>query len=168
MWRLDLQRALNITEPSTAAYQESMNRIQQDILTCIVGTRHKSQQDGVEESQCHQLVSEAATLANNIRLSLSLYSFEPESGPIKDAADQVLRLDNIKYFRIVDSRTGSALSSSAAPIADGHGRVGKVVCVVFPGFRRKSTAAGETIALAKPTIVVKFDHPVPRSGKVKA
>ncbi|OAP59952.1 hypothetical protein AYL99_04954 [Fonsecaea erecta] len=112
-------------------------------------------------SLCHQIVQEVGDLANNIRQSMAEYEFvvvDPRE--IKGA--------EVKYFTVIDSRTGFALSSSAVPIAGPGGRVGSIWFQIYPAFVRKATESSKRIVLVKPTVVVKFDHPVPRGKKSKS
>ena len=122
-------------------------------------------QDGADHDQCHQIVAEAADLDNNFRLSAADYRFHFHYGYGATSDDQVLKAENLKESKIIDCKTGAPLRSSAKPIAGGDGRVGEVLFVVHPAFIRKSSESSQKIVLVKPTIVVKFDQPVPRGGK---
>lgn len=165
MWRVDLVRTLNILDPAKDAQKAEILSIAASMIRCLGDLRTMECQGGADQNQCHQIVSEAAALANNVGQSMERYAFEFDFMPKDEPEKAVLKIEDLRKYKIIDSRNGMALRSSALPVAGPDGRVGKALFVVFPAFVRNSTKSGQKLVLAKSTIVVKFDQPVPSRGK---
>lgn len=166
-WRVDLQRSLNVLDPIREIRDQEVQKIEETIMKCLVDLRRMDFQGGIEQGQCRQFVQDAADLANNIRQSTNQYEFDFDSAIRGSQGDGGFKQEDLKKYKIVDSMTGYLLRSSARPVTAPDGRVGKVIFVVHPAFVRKSTTSSQEIVLVKATIVVKFDHPIPRQGRGK-
>lgn len=138
------------------------------MIKCLDGIREMECQGASEETECQQIVLEAAELARTIREATGDYDFRFDFMPSDRPEEKVMRIEDLKKFKVIDSRTGSPLRSSAVPIAGSGGRVGEALFVVHPAFVRKATRTSQEIILAKATIVVKFDNPIPRGGRTKS
>ncbi|KIY00569.1 uncharacterized protein Z520_03232 [Fonsecaea multimorphosa CBS 102226] len=163
MWAVDLQRAFNTNERFKEQRQKKLSEIEAVIMHCPMLLKemglHGRSNDPVI---CREIVKEAADLANNIRQSMAEYAFDFRVG------SAVLFEEKVKNFTVIDCGTGSTLSSSAVPIPGPDGRVGEILFLVYPAFVRKSTGSSKEIVLVKPTILVKFDQPVPRGKRSKS
>ena len=168
MWRVDLQRTLSVLDSIKPDFEEELQAIETMIMRCLVDLKDMDYQGGTEQSQCHQFVRAAADLASNMRQSMALYDFEFEFEPSFGVENKVLKLDDLKKHKVVDSRTGSQLRSSATPVQGLNSRVGEVLFVVHPAFVRKATDTSQKIVLAKSTIMVRFDRPVPQGGRTRS
>lgn len=80
----------------------------------------------------------------------------------------MIKIEDLRKYKVVESRTDSALSSSATPVASPDGRIGEALFVVHLVLLRTWVGAEQKIVLAKSTIVVKFDHEVVRGGRDEA
>ncbi|OQU95465.1 hypothetical protein CLAIMM_01667 [Cladophialophora immunda] len=162
MWRVDLQRSLNVNEGFKDLREERLSEIESDIMHCPMLLKERGLLDCSKDPMaCRQIVKEAADLANNIRQSTAEYEFD-------FTVDSQLIEEKVKDFMIIDCDTGSTLGYSAVPVAGPGGRVGHVLFLVYPAFVRKSADSSKRIVLVKPTIVVKFDQPVRRGKKSKS
>ncbi|KAI1618642.1 hypothetical protein EDD37DRAFT_677723 [Exophiala viscosa] len=164
-WRVDLYRTLSSLESAKKYRENALRFASTTIQTSFKAVRSMDMDTRTGKSTCNHLVADTADLAGHIRQSMTMYDFGDDPYEITKAVNGVLKLENWKNFKIIDSRTGQALRSSAVPVADENGRVGKILFVVHPAFIRKPTKTAAAIILVKPTIAVKFDHAIPRGGK---
>ncbi|KIW81061.1 hypothetical protein Z517_04084 [Fonsecaea pedrosoi CBS 271.37] len=163
MWRIDLQRSLNTDKQLKQLREARLNQIEEHLTEGAAVLKEMGQHGcSSEPSLCRQIVQEAGDLAENIRHSMSQFDFEFELD------HPVIKAEQVKDFTIIDSRTGSILSSSAIPVVGSAGRVGEFQVLVYPAFVRRSTESRKKIVLVKPTIVVEFDQPVRRGKKDKS
>ncbi|OAL39379.1 hypothetical protein AYO20_01249 [Fonsecaea nubica] len=163
MWRIDLQRSLNTDKQLKQLREARLNQIEEHLTQGAAVLKEMGYHGcSSEPSLCRQIVQEAGDLAQNIRHSMSQFVFEFELD------HPVIKAEQVKDFTIIDSRTGSILSSSAIPVVGSAGRVGEVQFLVYPAFVRRSMESRKKIVLVKPTIVVQFDYPVRRGKKNKS
>ena len=152
--------------------EENQDLLQECLVNTIVSelgrARSMDYEGEVERIQCKQFVLDAVALAGNIRQSISHYKFENMLGSDLEHESVVLKMANFNRYTIIDSMTGARLRASAEPKADENGRIGEVLCIVYPAFVRKATLAAEKVVLVKPTIVVKFDQKIARRGRAQA
>jgi hypothetical protein len=135
------------------------------ITNCLLPINPKDDLKRSAGSKAKQFVTEATELAKAIRETWKLYEFRTELDTSIENANCRVKSGDLERYEVIDSQTGAPLASSSAPIADEDGNVGRVLMVQFPGFVRKGMDASEDLILIKPTIVVKFDQPVPRKRK---
>ena len=164
MWRVDMQRALGVLDSAQINCNAKLQWIEEGVMNCLAAIRDMECSGGAEQMQCRQFVNEAADLAKNIRQSMAQYDFEYDITPGLSNEDVALAANDLKKYKIIDSRTGSLLRSSASPIAGPDGRVGEALFVVHPAFVRNATDSSQKIVLVKSTIVARFDEPVPARG----
>ncbi|KAJ9606960.1 hypothetical protein H2200_008971 [Cladophialophora chaetospira] len=168
LWRVDMQRTLSTLESAKKRYEEELGTIVSSMTKCLDATREMECQGGSEMTECRQIVLGAADLARNIREAAGNYDFRFDFMPENEPEERVLGIEDLKKYKVVDSMTGSPLRSSAVPITSQGGRVAEVLFVVHPAFVKMATRSSQEVVLVKATIVVKFDHPVPRGGKTKS
>jgi hypothetical protein len=114
-----------------------------------------------------EIVDNAAQLAGDIRHSRGIY----DNGMVLNSnwvpGRRILHLDNMYEYTIIDSSTGAPITTPAKVEADRTERVSDIPFVVFPAFIKQASEKEENM-LVKPTVVVKFDHPVRKAEKGKA
>jgi hypothetical protein len=165
MWRVDLYRTLDVLESAKEERNKGLQQLDAILLKYVADLRGMEVRSGVDRVQCRQFIEEAADLSKHIRQSMTQYDFEWDIAPQGLETTQAVTADQLKQVKIIDSRTGSLLRSSASPIAGPDGRVGELLFVVYPAFVRRATESSQKIVLTRATVVVKFDQPVPRKGK---
>lgn len=160
-WKVDLQRALKVfcdaRGDSSKAMKVQRGRILRSLE--VVGTSDEPTQS--IDDECYALLQESHKFAEGIRLSTSSYGFRMPS----ETDHSIMLAKHLTNYNVVDSRTGATLRPQSKPIEDRDGRVGEVVCDVFPAFFRRKDASCDEVELCKGTLVVHFDHPVPPVGR---
>ncbi|KAK4937982.1 hypothetical protein LTR10_021471 [Elasticomyces elasticus] len=164
-WRVDLYKTLSSLESAKQARECALRVAATTIRSSFMSVRSMDVDTRPGAGTCDRIVADAADLAGNVRQTIAMYEFDPDPWASAQVEIGVLKLEDWKKYKIIDSRTGQAVRSSAIPTADGNGRVGEILFVVHPAFVRKPTKTAAAIILVKPTIAVKFDHAIPRGGK---
>jgi hypothetical protein len=166
-WRVDLQRALSIScglrENTARALKTQCDSIIQAVK--MVGISDEPFDD--IRKGCEDFLLEAAKLAEGISHSTNSYEFIKAFATDAPGEHRFILAKDLKNFNVIDSRTGSGLRPQSKPIADSTGKVGEMVCNVFPSLKRHDNTSKGDIVLCKATIVAHFDHPIPPVGKKK-
>ncbi|KIV84784.1 hypothetical protein PV11_00542 [Exophiala sideris] len=167
LWRLDMYRALRASQLVEECEKPRLAVLANWLLNSFETVVPNESKALVNKDKLDKIISMAADLASNMRLSMADYGFSFGLDPRASAENRVMVEKDLKSYITLDSRTGMLLRSTSQVQSAIDGRVGEMISWVFPGFVRSATKKEKHMELCKPVIVVKFDHEVPRGGKRK-
>ncbi|KAJ9499740.1 hypothetical protein LTR99_000371 [Exophiala xenobiotica] len=166
-WRVDMYRALESLDSERANREGYLHAFSTALLEVMAILSPDTARSREVQAACTDFVSDAALLADKIRLCTNEYETVFPFSYNEAPEQRVIYEHGLEEHDIIDGVTGMKLRHASKPIAASDGRVGEMVCVVYPGFVRKASNSKARAQLCKATVVVAFDHAVPRVGKRK-
>nr|KAK5442175.1 hypothetical protein LTR18_006028 [Exophiala xenobiotica] len=166
-WRVDMYRALESLDSVRANREGYLHAFSTALLEVMAILSPDTARSREVQAACTDFVSDAALLADKVRLCTNEYETVFPFSYNEAPEQRVIYEHGLEEHDIIDGATGMKLRHASKPIAASDGRVGEMVCVVYPGFVRKASNSKARALLCKATVVVAFDHAVPRVGKRK-
>ncbi len=166
-WRVDTYRALESIDNVRASREKYLHGFSTALLNAMAILNPVTARIREVQEACLDFVSDAELLADKIRLCTNEYETVFPFSYNEAPEQRVMYEGNLDEYDIIDGATGTKLRQATKPIAASDGRVGEMVCVVYPAFVRKASNSKARTQLCKATIVVAFDCAIPRGGKRK-
>lgn len=168
LWKADLLTAMVSKEELQQGYNHYLQSVSlwfYPLLKAVLS--HQERQDDILPS-FHKLTEEAGELSKLFGLSLSSYRFQCDFFPNSPIDSRTLWHDSVNKYKFIDVKTGQDIRGSSSFQRGEDGKVGTMLCVIFPALVREKTENSEEIELQKATVLLEPQFPLIRRGRAKA
>lgn len=166
-WKADLHTAVLSSE----MYEQKYLTYLLDVSNCIYpyfeelipGDRRQAN----SFDSFHKLTQEGAGFNRLRNLSLTSYRLQCDVFPHEPIESRILHQRSVSRYKYIDAKTGQDIRGPSSLRAGNDGRIGVMLCVIFPALMREKTENSEEMELEKATVLLDPDFPLIRSKRTR-